>query len=171
MSLNDRLEAVLQRQLGLVHELRAAKGELAVAHGRVRMRLMDLEQQASEAQEHYRQAVAEDDPQAEALRDWPLRIQARIKELTEAEADLKTAEAGVLDRIRRAEQDIEDFRVLQPQIIARVVAARSAGLGREVFETLSDALSYIDIALAAAAPADLNGPLRPERIDDSEPPA
>lgn len=79
-------------------------------------------------------------------------------------------EAGLLERIRRAENDIEDFRTLQPQIIARVAAARSAGLGREIFETLVDALSYIDIALAAAEPEDSNGPLktgRDERPDAS----
>ena len=162
MSLNDRLERVLQRQLDLVRELRGSKEELALAHSRVRMRLADLEQQASEAREHHRQAVDEGDPQAEVLEDWPARIEARIEELKTAAAELEAAEAGLLERIRRAENDIEDFRMLQPQIVARVAAARSAGLGREVFETLADALSYVDIALAAAEPDDSNGLLRTE---------
>ena len=165
MSLNDRLEGVLARQLDLMRELHRSKEELALAHSRVRMRLADLEQQASEAREHYRQAVDEGDPQAEALEDWPVRIEARIEELTAAAADLAATEASLLERIRRAENDIEDFRTLQPQIVARVAAARSAGLGREIFETLADALSYIDIALAAAEPEDSNGPLKTGRAE------
>jgi chromosome segregation ATPase len=160
MSLNERLSVVLQSQLGLLRELREARQELAVVQGRVRMRLADLEQQASEAQEHYRQAVGEGDPQAEALQGWPVRIHARIEELKAAVADLEATEASVLARIEHAEHDIEDFRILQPQIIARVAAARTAGLGRDVFETLSDALSYVEIALGAAESEDSNGPLR-----------
>jgi hypothetical protein len=39
---------------------------------------------------------------------------------------------------------------LRPLLIARVTAASSAGLGREVFETLNDALDYIDLALDSA---------------------
>jgi len=168
MSLNDRLSAVLQRELGLLRELRAAEAELAVVQGRVRMRLADLDQQASEAQEHYCQALDEGDPQAEALRDWPVRIRARIEEIKAAASDLAATEESLLERIRHAERDIEDFRVLQPQIVARVAAARTAGLGREVFETLSDALSYVEIALAAAEPDDANGPLNAERIGRPE---
>jgi hypothetical protein len=160
VSLNERLSVVLQSQLGLLRELREAQGELALVQGRVRMRLADLEQQVSEAQEHYRQAVDEGDPQAEALQDWPVRIQARIEELKTAASDPEATEASVLARIQHAERDIEDFRILQPQIIARVAAARTAGLGRDVFETLSDALSYVEIALGAAESEDLNGPLR-----------
>ena len=160
MSLNERLSAVLRSQLGLLRELREAQQELAVVQGRVRMRLADLEQQAGEAQEHYRQALDEGDPQAEALEDWPVRIQARIEELKTAASDLEATEASVLARIQHAERDIEDFRILQPQIIARVAAARTAGLGRDVFETLADALSYVEIALGAAESEDSNGPLR-----------
>lgn len=163
MSLNDRLGAVLRRQQGLLRELRATHEDLAVVQGRVRMRLADLEHQASEAEGHYRQAVDEGDPQAEVLRDWPVRVRARIEELTAAASDLEATEASILERIRRAERDIEDFRALQPQIVARVLAARTAGLGREVFETLSDALNYVEIALAAAQPDDANGPLKAER--------
>lgn len=158
--LSDRLDGILTRQLNLVRELRAAKSELAVVHGRVRMRLAELQGQANEAEEHYRAAVADEDPQAEALRDWPERIRARIEEVTAAESDLEAAEASLDERIRHAEQDIEDFRVLQPQIAARAAAARSAGVGREVFDTLSDALNYVEMALAAAAADDPNGPLR-----------
>ena len=163
MSLNDRLSAVLRRQQGLLRDLRATQEELAVVQGRVRMRLADLEHQASEAEEHYRQAVDEGDPQAEVLRDWPVRIRARIEELTTAASDLEATEASILERVRRAERDIEDFRALQPQLVARVVAARTAGLGREVFETLSDALNYVEIALAAAEADDANGPLKAEQ--------
>ena len=163
MSLNDRLSAVLRRQQGLLRDLRATQEELAVVQGRVRMRLADLEHQASEAEEHYRQAVDEGDPQAEVLRDWPVRIRARIEELTTAASDLEATEASILERVRRAERDIEDFRALQPQLVARVVAARTAGLGREVFETLSDALNYVEIALAAAETDDANGPLKAEQ--------
>jgi phage shock protein A len=163
MSLNDRLDAVLRHQLELVRELRRSRDELAVVQSRVRMRLAEFEEQAGEVREHHREAVAEGDPQAGALEDWPDRIQARIEELGAAAAELEAAEAGILDRIHRAEADIEDFRVLQPQIIARVAAARSAGLGREIFETLADALRYVDIALAAAAAEDPNGPLKQDR--------
>ena len=149
MSLHDRLSGVLRRELGLLHELREAREELAIARDRVRMRLADLERQANEAEEHYRQALDEGEPQAGLLRDWAVRIRARIEEVESAASDLEAAEASMVERIRHAERDIEDFRVLQPQIIARVAAARTAGLGREVFETLSDALSYVEIALAA----------------------
>lgn len=162
MSLNSRLDAVLERQLALVRELRRSKDELTVVHSRVQTRLADLEQQASEARDHYRAAVEEGDPQAETLRDWPGRIQARIEDLSAAAADLEATETSLADRIRRAEQDIEDFRVLQPQIIARVAEARSAGLGREVFETLADALSYVEIALARAADERAPARLSPE---------
>ncbi len=166
MSLNSRLDAVLKHELGLLRELHASQRELALVHSRVQMRLADLEQQATEAEEHYRQASAEGDPEAEALRDWPERTRARIAELRSAAADLKATEASVHERIEHAEQDIEDFRALQPQIVARAAAARSAGLGREVFETLTDALSYLDIALAAAQPDDRNGPLKAKRDEE-----
>ena len=159
-TLSDRLDGILTRQLNLVRELRLAKSELAVVHSRVRMRLSELEGQEREADEHYRAAVVEQDPHADALRDWPERVRARIEELRAAESDLAAAEVSIDERIQRAEEDVEDFQVLQPQTVARAAAARSAGVGREVFETLSDALNYVDMALAAAAPDDPNGPLR-----------
>ena len=159
-TLSDRLDGILTRQLNLVRELRLAKSELAVVHSRVRMRLSELEGQELEADEHYRAAVVEQDPHADALRDWPERVRARIEELRAAESDLAAAEVSIDERIQRAEEDVEDFQVLQPQIVARAAAARSAGVGREVFDTLSDALNYVDMALAAAAPEDPNGPVR-----------
>jgi chromosome segregation ATPase len=162
MSLSDRLDEVLMSQLELLRELRAARDELAVVHGRVRMRAAELEEQANEVGEHYRQAAEEGDPEAETLRDMSDRIKARIEDLKAADADLEATETGLHERIRRAELDIEDFRVLQPQIIARAAAARSAGVGREVFETLADALHYVEIAIAAATPEDPNGPLKKE---------
>jgi chromosome segregation ATPase len=168
MSLNGRLDAVLKHQLGLARELHASQRELALVHSRVQMRMADLEQQAVEAEEQYRQAVAEGDPQAETLRDWPERIRARIEELKAGAAGLEATEADIRTRIRAAEQDIEDFRALQPQIVARVAMARGAGLGREVFETLTDALNYLDIALAAAQSEDQNGPLRAEKKPERE---
>ena len=168
MSLHDRLSGILRRELGLLHELRKAREELAVVQDRVRIRLADLEHQANVAEEHYRQALDEGDPQAGLLRDWPVRIRARIEELMAAASDLEATEASIVERIRHAERDIEDFRVLQPQIIARVAAARTAGLGREVFETLSDALSYVEIALAAAKPDEGNGALSAERVRPPE---
>jgi hypothetical protein len=163
MSLNDRLGGVLRREFGLLRELRESQQELAVVHARLRMRLADLEHQASDAEQHYRQAVDEGDPEAELLRDWPVRIRARIEEVKAAASDLEVTEARIVERIRHAERDIEDFRILQPQIVARVAAARTAGVGREVFETLADALSYVELALAAAEPVDVNGPLSAER--------
>ena len=171
MSLNARLDTVLERQLALLRELRGSRDELTVVHSRVRMRLADLEHQAAEAREHHRAAVAEGDPQADELRDWPDRAEARIPELHSAVLDLEAAEASVDERIRHAQRDVEDFRVLQPQRVARVAAARSAGLGREVFETLADALHYMELALAAAASRDANGPLKTERIEGFEGPA
>jgi hypothetical protein len=166
MTLNSRLDAVLKHELNMLRELHASQRELALVHSRVQTRLADLEHQATEAEEQYRQASEEGDPEAEALRDWPVRTRARIAELKTAAADLKATEESVHERIRHTEQDIEDFRALQPQIIARAAAARSAGLGREVFDTLTDALSYLDIALAAAQPDDLNGPLKAKRAEE-----
>ncbi len=66
----------------------------------------------------------------------------------------------VSERIRAAEHAVEDFRVLQPQLVARVAAARNAGVGREVFDTLNDALNYVALVLDSATDDDPDGPLR-----------
>jgi chromosome segregation ATPase len=160
MKLEDRLGRVLQRQFDLIQELRRARDDVARARSVVQMRIASLEQQERDARKHYEDAVAEGDPQAESLRDWPDKARARIEELRAPVDDLAAAELRVTERIEAAEQDVEDFRLLQPQLAASVVAARNAGVGREVFDTLNDALNYIELALDTAAEEDPNGPLR-----------
>jgi phage shock protein A len=160
MKLEDRLGRVLQRQFDVIQELRRARADVATARSRLLMRIGDLEQQERDARRHYEEAVAEGDPQAEALRSWPERTWARIEELKVSADDLAAAEERVTERIHIAEQGVEDFRLLQPQLVARVTAARSAGVGREVFDTLNDALNYVELALDTAAEPDPNGPLR-----------
>ena len=150
MRLEDRLNGVSERQFAVLHELRKVRAEVAGARTRLQARIAELEQQEAEAAEHYEQAVVRHDSQAELIRDWPERAHARAEALGRMLPELEAAEKLVLDRIRAAEQDLEDFRLLRPLLVARVTAARSAGLGREVFETLNDALHYIDLALAAA---------------------
>lgn len=105
-------------------------------------------------------AVVEGDPQAEALREWPERTHARIEELEAAVGELETAEGRVSERIRSAEQDLEKLRVLLPRLVVRVTAARTTGVSREVFDTLNDALNYIELALDAAVNGNPKGPLR-----------
>jgi chromosome segregation ATPase len=160
MKLEDRLGRVLQRQFELIQELRRTRADVARARSTVQMRIAGLEQQERDARKHHEDAVAEGDPQAESLRDWPDKARARIEELKVPVEDLAAAERRVTERIEAAEQDVEDFRLLQPQLAASVVAARNAGVGREIFDTLNDALNYIELALDTAAEEDPNGPLR-----------
>ena len=160
MKLEDRLGRVLQRQFELIQELRRARAEVAAVRSGLQMRIANLEQQERDARTHYDEAAAAGDPQAEALRDWPERTRARIEQLAVSLDDLTAAEERVTERVQAAERDVEDFRLLQPQLVARVVAARSAGVGREVFDTLNDALNYVELALDTSAEEDPNGPLR-----------
>jgi chromosome segregation ATPase len=160
MGLEERLNQVLRRQFAVLEELRRAQSEVAVTRSRLQMRIADLERQREHALEQYEQAVAEQDAQAELIRELPERATARIEELNAAVADLEATEERVQERIRAAEQDIDDFRVLQPQLVARVAAARNAGLGREIFDTLNDALNYVELALDMGKAEDPNGPVR-----------
>ncbi|HWG23611.1 hypothetical protein [Actinospica sp.] len=162
MGLEDRLNSVLQRQFALIQELRGALGEVAAARTRLQMRIAELDVQEQHARMQHEEAIAEEDPQAEAIREWPERARARIGELKASVVELAAVEEMVSERIRAAEQDVADFRVLQPQLVARVTAARNAGVGREVFETLNDALDYVELVLDSTADDDPNGPLRPE---------
>ena len=125
------------------------------------MRIAELEQQEQHARAQHEEAVADEDPHAEAIREWPERTRARILELNTSVVELAAAEEMVFGRIRAAEQDVEDFRLLQPQLVARVAAARNTGVGREVFDTLNDALNYVELVLDSATDEDPNGPLRP----------
>ena len=150
MKLEDRLGRVLRREFDLLHELRQARRDVATTRSVLQMRIAELEQQERDAREHYEAAAAEGDPEAETLRGWSERSQARIEELKASAEDLAAAEQSVAERIESVERDVDDFRLLQPQLVARVVAARSAGIGREVFDTLNDALNYVELALDAA---------------------
>lgn len=150
MKLEDRLGRVLRREFDLLHELRQARQDVATTRSVLQMRIAEHEQQERDAQEHYEAAAAEGDPEAEALRGWPERSRARVEELRGAADDLAAVEQSVSERIESVERDVEDFRLLQPQLVARVAAARSAGIGREVFDTLNDALNYVELALDAA---------------------
>jgi phage shock protein A len=161
MGLEDRLSGVLHRQFALIQELRRVRVEVVVARTRLEMRIAELEQQEQHARAQHEAAVAEEDPQAEAIREWPERTRARIEELMASVAGLATAEEMVSGRIRAAEQDVEDFRLLQTQLVARVAAARNTGVSREVFDTLNDALNYVDLVLDSATDEDPNGPPRP----------
>ena len=147
MKLEDRLGRVLQRQFDLIQELRRARTDVATVRSGLQMRIAGLEQQERDAREHYDAAAAEGDPRAEALLGWPERAGARIEQLKVSVEDLAAVEQRVTERITAAEQDVEDFRLLQPQLVARVAAARTAGVGREIFDTLNDALNYIELAL------------------------
>lgn len=160
MGLEDRLSSVLLKQFGLIQELRRARVEVAKVQAGLQMRIAELEEHERHARRQHEEAVAEDDPQAEALREWPERTRGRIEELQGAVGELGAAEEIVSERIRAAEHDLERFRALQPQLIARVTAARNAGVSREVFDTLNDALNYVELALDSAADDDPNGPLR-----------
>jgi phage shock protein A len=160
MGLEDRLSSVLQQQFALIQEMRSARGEVVAVRTRLHMRIAELEQQEQHARKQHEEALAEEDPQAEALREWPERTRARIVELNASVGELATAEEMVSERIRAAEHAVEDFRVLQPQLVARVAAARNAGVGREVFDTLNDALNYVELVLDSATDEDPNGPLR-----------
>ena len=159
MKLEDRLGRVLQRQLEVILELRRAKADVARVRSGLQMRIANLEEQERVARAHYDAAAAEQDPQAETLSGWSERATARVEELRGALDDLAAAEERVSERIEVAEQEVEDLRLLQPQLVARVAAARNAGVGREVFDTLNDALNYVELALDAAAEEDPNGPL------------
>lgn len=160
MGLEDRLNAVLQKQFALIQELRATRDEVAAARARLQMRIAELAEQEQHARKQHEEAVAEDDPQAEAIRGWPERTRSRIADLEAAAAELAATEETVAERIRAAEADVEDFRLLQPQLVARVTAARNAGVGREVFDTLNDALNYVELVLDSATDEDPNGPTR-----------
>lgn len=162
MGLEDRLNSVLQKQYALIQELRAALGDVAGVRTRLQMRIAELEVQEQHARRQHEEAVAEEDPQAEAIREWPERARARIGELKASVTELGAVEELVSGRIRAAEQDVADFRVLQPQLVARVAAARTTAVGREVFETLNDALNYVELVLDSATDDDPNGPLRPD---------
>jgi chromosome segregation ATPase len=124
------------------------------------MRIAELEEHEEHARAQHEAAVAEEDPQAEAIREWPERTRARIEELKASVAELGTAEELVSERIRAAEQDVEDLRLLQTQLVARVAAARNTGVSREVFDTLNDALNYVGLVLDSATDEDPNGPPR-----------
>lgn len=160
MALEDRLNSLLQKQFALIQELRGLRDEVSAARARLQMRIAELTEQEQHTRKQHEEAVAEDDPQAEAIRGWPERIRSRIAELEASGADLAATEATVSERIRAAEEDVEDFRLLQPQLVARVAAARNAGVGREVFDTLNDALNYVELVLDSAAGEDPNGPPR-----------
>lgn len=160
MKLEDRLSLVLRREFDLLQELRGAGADVATARSAVQMRIAEQEQHERDAQEHYEAAAAADEPEAEALRGWSERSRVRIEELTASVDELTAAEERLQARIEAVERDIEDFRLLQPQLVACVAVARSAGVGREVFDTLNDALNYVELALDAAAGEDPNGPLR-----------
>jgi DNA repair exonuclease SbcCD ATPase subunit len=161
VGLEDRLSSVLHKQFALIQEMRSAHSEVAAVRSRLQMRIAELEEQERHARIQHEEAVAEEDPQAEAIREWPERTRARIEELRASVAELATAEELVSERIRAAERAVEDFRVLQPQLVARVAAARNAGVSREVFDTLNDALNYVELVLGSATDEDPNGPLRP----------
>jgi phage shock protein A len=160
MALEDRLSSVLRKQFELIQELRRTLSEVAAVRSGLQMRIAELEEQEQHARKQHEEALAESDPQAQAIGEWPERSLARIGELKDSVADLAATEEKVSERIRAAEQDIEDFRVLQPQLVARVAAARNTGVGREVFDTLNDALKYVELVLDSAKGADPNGPVR-----------
>lgn len=160
MGLEDRLISAQQKQFALIEELRRARAEVATVRSRLQMRIAELEEQERHARDQHEEAVAEEDPHAEVIREWPERTRARIEELEASVAELATAEDMVSERIRDAERDVADFRALQVQLVARVTAARNAGVSREVFDTLNDALNYVDLVLDSATDEDPNGPMR-----------
>lgn len=169
MDLDERLRAVGRRQLDLLEELQRARRELIDVRGRTRMKIAELQEHERQAAELYQQAADEEEPDAEAIKEWPHRARLRVEELEAAVAELDEADRTLAARIAGAELDIEDFQILAPQLVARAAAARTAGIGREVFETLNDALSYIEYALQAAQPVDPNGPVRrpPQQAEKS----
>ncbi len=150
MDLGKRLRAVSRRQLDLLEELQRARGEIIDIRGRTRMKTAELKEHEQHATAQYAQAAEAAEPDAEALRDWPERARRRVEELEAAVAELDVAEQKLSERITRATLDMEDFELLAPQLVGRVAAARTAGLSREVFETLNDALRYVELALNSA---------------------
>ncbi len=150
MDLGKRLRAVSRRQLDLLEELQRARGEIIDIRGRTRMKIAELKEHEQHATAQYAQAAEAAEPDAEALRDWPERARRRVEELEAAVAELDVAEQKLSERITRATLDMEDFELLAPQLVGRVAAARTAGLSREVFETLNDALRYVELALNSA---------------------
>lgn len=160
MDLDERLRAVGRRQLDLLEELQRARRELIDIRGRTLMKVAELEEHERQAADLYREAAEQQEPDAEAIREWPQRARRRVEELENAVAELTEAERKLAARIAGAELDIEDFQILAPQLLARAAAVRTAGIGREVFDTLNDALNYVEYALQAAQPVDPNGPVR-----------
>lgn len=170
MDLEERLRAVGRRQLDLLEELQRARREIVDVRGRMRMKIAELREHELQASELYQQAAERQEPDAEAIREWPHRARRRVEELEAAVAELAETERMMAARIAGAELDIEDFQILAPQLLARAAAVRTAGIGREVFDTLNDALSYVEYALQAAQPIDPNGPVRPrhpEKVADA----
>ncbi len=166
MNLDERLRAVTRRQLDLLEELHRARHEVIDVRGRTRMKIAELQEHERQAAAHYEEALDEQEPDAEAIREWPQRARSRVEELEAAVAELDVAERKLAERIAGAELDLEDFEALAPQLVGRVAAARTAGVGREVFDTLNDAMRYVEYALDAAGSTDPNGPVRPPGAQD-----
>jgi chromosome segregation ATPase len=154
MKLEDRLSLVMGRQHELLQELHRAQADVAVQRSRLLVRLADVENRERYLRRHYQDALDEGDPQAERLREWPEREYARAEEIKASMAELDAVLERLLERIEAVAGAMQDLRELQPLLVARVVAARSAGLGREVFDALNDALTYVELALAAGTGKD-----------------
>ncbi|HEX4790757.1 MAG TPA: hypothetical protein VH372_20015 [Actinospica sp.] len=149
MKLEDRLGLVLGRQHELLQELRRAQADADVQRSTLMVRLANVENRERYVRRHYQEALAEGDPEAERLRVLPEREHARAEEIKIAMAELDAVLERLLDRIEAVAGAMDDLRELQPLLVGRIVAARSAGLDREVFDALNDALTYAELALAS----------------------
>lgn len=147
MRLEDRLGRIMTRQHALFEEIQRARADVAIFRNGLTVKLSSAENQELYLRRHYQQALDEHDPKAELLRELPEREHERAAEIRTAMAELD----AVLDRLKERMDAVEDamdkVRELQPVLIGRVVAARSAGLSREVFDVLNDALTYVELAL------------------------
>ena len=150
MKLEDRLGRIMARQHELYAELQRARADVAVHRSDLLVRLSSVENRERYLRRHYQQALDEGDPQAELLSELPEREHVRAEEIKTSMAELDAVLERLLERIDSVHGAMDGLRELQPLLIGRVVAARSAGLGREVFDTLNDALTYAELALADA---------------------
>lgn len=148
MKLEDRLHRIMTRQHELFEEIQRAQADVAVHRSGLTVRLSNVENRERYLRHHYQEALDEHDPKADLLRELPEREHARAEEIRTSMAELDTVLDRLQERMDAVRGAMEELRELQPLLIGRIVAARSAGLGREIFETLNDALTYAELALA-----------------------
>lgn len=167
MKLEDRLGRVMARQHDLSQELFQAQADVSVQRSHLLVRLGEVERRERLLRRHYQEALDEGDPRADLLRELPERERKHAQELKTAMAELDSALERLIERIEAVQGAMSSLHELQPLLTARVVQARSVGLGREVFDTLNDALTYVELALAEAD--ERSTPVvRPASISDDE---